>query len=161
MNKGKNKLERKPSTRKKAQGSMEYMIVLAIVVIVAIVVGMAVLNASSHTKIGNGESIVAAGYNQSTSNTLVLAFSEPLPSGIELSVSGSGDTSASVNQIPSPTYVNGYPEYSFQETGSSPITSGNTVIQASYMQNGQSVTVTTSTGSPIAVQPISGNTVTP
>jgi uncharacterized protein (UPF0333 family) len=160
MNGRKNKLEKKPSTRKKAQGSMEYMIILAIVIIAAIVAGVLYMSAASHTKIGNSAAIVAAGYNSSTTgNTLVLAFSEPLPSGLSLTILGNSGSVSGL--ITSPTYVNGYPEYSFAETGTPAITTTNTVIQASYPQNGQTIVVTTSTGSPIPVQPISGTTVTP
>jgi hypothetical protein len=142
---------------KKVQGTMEYIIILAIVIISVISIGVLYMNATSHTKIGNSESIIAAGYNP-TSNTLVLAFTQPLPNGLKLKILGNDNISLS-DTILTPTYVYGYPEYSFTDNGV--INSSNTIIQASYIQNGQDIVIQTSTGSPIPVQSILGTAVTP
>jgi len=155
--------KRAPSP-KKAQGSMEYIIILAVVIIGAILAGFFYLRSLSSTKIGNSESIVAAG---SPSNTvLVLALAEPLPtsaSSVSVDISGgaSGLTIAQSGQqgsVTMPTYVNNYPEYVF--TGSNVLPSDN-VTGLSYVLNGQTIQVATSTGSPLGVQPTTGNFVTP
>jgi len=148
--------KRAPSPRK-AQGSMEYIIILAVVIIGAILAGFFYLRSLSSTKIGNSESIVAAG---SPSNTvLVLALAEPLPasaSNVQVQVQGG----ATVNALSTltPTYVNNYPEYTF--TGSNVLPVDN-VTGLSYGLNGQVIQVATSTGSPLTVQPTTGNFVTP
>jgi hypothetical protein len=136
---------------------MEYIIILAIVIISVISIGVLYMNATSHTKIGNSESIIAAGYNP-TSNTLVLAFTQPLPNGLKLIIMGNICTSL-FGTTSSPTYVHGYPEYSFADDGI--INSSNMIFQLLYIQNGQTIAITTSTGSPIPVQLISSTAVTP
>jgi len=148
--------KRAPSP-KKAQGSMEYIIILAVVIIGAILAGFFYLRSLSSTKIGNAESIVAAG---SPSNTLlVLALSEPLPtSASSVTVQVQGGASIPTQNLPTPTYVNNYPEYTF--TGSNVMTVDN-VTGLTYILNGQTIQVATSTGSPLAVQPTTGNFVTP
>jgi len=155
-----NKGNRTPFPRIKAQGSMEYMIILAVVIIGAIIAGVLYLHSISHTQIGNAESIMAAG--SPNANTLVLALSEPLPAGatfITPSVSG-------VTQQPglmgtptsSVTYVNNYPEYVFGGAG---ISAGETVSGLYYYLNGKNIRITTSTGKPLTIQATSGDAVTP
>jgi len=147
--------EKRVLPRKKAQGSMEYIIILAVVIIGAILAGFFYLRSLSSTKIGNAESIVAAG--SPGSKQLILALSEPLPK----------DASNVIIYIQEPVgitaehfafhynvrYVNNYPEYEFLIVpGDKPITSDENVTGMSYSLNGQTISVATSTGQPIPIQ---------
>ena len=149
----KNKKAKMPLSKRKAQTTLEWIIILAIVGIVAIVAAFAYFSGISKTQIGNGESILAAG--STDSNELTLAFSEPLPVGANVVVQVSGGATASLPITPtSAQYVNNYPEYAFTANGIAYI---DNVTGASYTLNGKTVSITTSTGQPLAIQPISGN----
>jgi len=167
MNAKTNKGKRTPSPRKKAQTSMEYMIIAAGAIILAILAVFLVMHFMSNSKIGNAESIVATG--SSVSTELTLALSEPLPTsatGITIDISGSVSPvtaniiSSGAGSLATPSYTNNYPEYVFTTSATSPITVDN-VTSMSYQLNGQTISVATSTGSPMPIQPISSNVVTP
>jgi len=170
MNAKTNKGKRIPSPRRKAQGSMEYIIILAVVIIGAIIAGVLYLHSMSHTQIGNAESLVAAGSSAPTE--LTLALSEPLPTsatGITIDISGSvtpvtaNIISSGAGSLATPSYTNNYPEYVFTTTppsGTNSIAVDN-VTGMTYQLNGQQIAVSTSTGQPLSIQPITGNIVTP
>jgi len=161
MNANKNKGEKMPS-RRKAQGSTEYLIIVVFAVIVAIVVGYIITHGASNAKVGNVGSIVAAG-NPSNSNTiLVLALSEPLPNGVTANAILNNGATASIQSVSptSATYVNNYPEYTFSGSSGS-ISPTENVTSVQYVLNGQTIDVPTSTGQPLPIQPITGNVVTP
>jgi len=149
----KDKKAKMPQSKRKAQTTLEWIIILAIVGIVAIVAAFAYFSGISKTQIGNGESILAAG--STGSNELTLAFSEPLPAGANVIVQVSGG--ATVTALPiTPTsaqYVNNYPEYAFTANG---IAYSDNVTGASYILNGKTVDIATTTGQPLSIQPISG-----
>jgi len=154
--------KRSPSP-KKAQGSLEYIIMVAGVLIVVIAFLALYLHSASNTKIGNAESLVAAG--SSGSSELTLVFSEPLPTNandITINLAGSGG-SVTESNVPyaTPTYANNYPEYAFSlPTGVSTITYDN-VTSVSYVLNGQTIDVPSASGNPVPVQPITSNVVNP
>ena len=150
----KNKKANMPQSKRKAQTTLEWIIILAIVGIVAIVAAFAYFSGISKTQIGNGESILAAG--STDPNELTLAFSEPLPNGAVVSVEVNGGATVNSLQI-TPTsaqYVNNYPEYAFTANG---IAYSESVTGASYTLNGKTVSIATTTGQPLSIQPISGN----
>jgi len=157
MNAKTNKGKRTPSPRKKAQTSMEYMIIVAGAIILAILAVFLAMHFMSNSKIGNAESIVAAG--TSDNGYLTLALSEPLPtSASNVMVQTSVGSTTELLLAPTPIYVNNYPEYTFSDNG---ISTADNVTSMSYLLNGQPISVATSTGSPLPIQPISGNVLTP
>jgi len=157
MNIKRNKGKRSPSPRKKAQGSMEYIIILAVVIIGAIIAGVLYLHSMSHTQIGNAESLVAAGTTNGN-GYLTLALSEPLPTSASNVIIQTSIGSTTGTSVPTPTYVNNYPEYTFSDTG---ISTADNVTGMTYNLNGQQIAVSTNTGQPLSIQPITGNVVTP
>jgi len=154
MNARKNKKAKMPLSKRKAQTTLEWIIILAIVGIVAIVAAFAYFSGISKTQIGNGESILAAG--STGPNELTLAFSEPLPAGATVSVEVNGGATVTPLTITSTSaqYVNNYPEYAFTANG---IAYSDNVTGASYTLNGKTISITTASGQPLPIQPISGN----
>jgi len=146
-------------SRRKAQGSTEYIIILVFAAIVAMVVGYVLTHGVSNAKVGNVGSIVAAG--TPNANTLVLAFSEPLPNSVTANAILNNGATASITVSPtSATYVNNYPEYTFTTTGSN-IAPADNVTSVQYVLNGQTIDIPTSSGQPLPIQPITGNVVAP
>ena len=161
MNAKRNKEKMTPFPRKKAQGSLEYILMAAGVLIVVIVFIALYMHSASNTKLGNAESIVAAGSSADTE--LTLALSEPLPTNAgSITITTSGNVPLGTITGPTgPVYTNNYPEYVFTTTATNSITVDN-VTSMSYQLNGQTITVSTGTGSPLPIQPISSaNVVTP
>jgi len=156
MNAKTNKGKRTPSPRRKAQTSMEYMIIAAGAIILAILAVFLVMHFMSNSKIGNAESIVAAG--TSGNGYLTLALSEPLPTSASNVIVQTSVGSTTEQSLQAPTYTNNYPEYTFSDSG---ISASDNVTSMSYELNGQTINVATSTGSPMPIQPISGNVLTP
>jgi hypothetical protein len=106
--------------------------------------------------------IAAAGSSAPTE--LTLALFEPLPknaNNISIYVSGTAPVTATGLSLPSPTYVNGHPEYIFEITASNSITV-DSVTGMSYSLNGKTINVTGLGGVPLPIQPIpSTNVVIP
>jgi len=138
---------------------MEYIIILAVVVIGALVVGFLYLHSIGSAKIGTSDSVMAAG-NSSTTE-LTLALSAPLPVGATVTADLTGSATANgVITSSSAQYTNNYPEYVL--TGKN-IADTDNVTGVSYtLPNGQTINVATSTGQPLPIQQIStANVVTP
>ena len=153
----KNRKANMPQSKRKAQISLEWIIVIVYAVIVAILVTFGYLHSVSKTQIGNGEAILSAG--SAGQNELTLAFSEPLPAGATVSVLTSNSEITVSPLYITPTnavYVNNYPEYAFTVTASGTFY-GSNVTGATYTLNGKTVSIATSTGHPLAIQPISGD----
>jgi len=161
MNIKRNKEKMAPSPRKKARGSLEFIITAGVLIVVIAFIAL-YLHSASNTKIGNAKSIVAAGSSAPTE--LTLALSEPLPTNannISIYVSGTAPATATGLSLPSLIYVNNYPEYVFEITASNSITV-DSVTGMSYSLNGQTIHVATGTGAPLPIQPIlSANVVMP
>jgi len=164
MNTRINKKNKASSIGKKAQTSTEYIFIIAGAIIFAAIVVFLAMHFISNSRIGNGDSIIAAG--SSSSNELTLELSEPLPSGITnviITTSGSvpiTEPSGGLS-VPAPVYTNNYPEYIFTVSAGSPITVDN-VTGMTYEQNGQTISLSTEGGTPLSIQPISSaNVVTP
>jgi len=158
MNAKTNKGKRTPSPRRKAQTSMEYIIILAVVVIGALVVGFLYLHSIGSAKIGTSDSVMAAG--SSGPGYLTLALSAPLPVGASVTAQLTGGATASGTiASTSAQYTNNYPEYVFSGNN---IADTDNVTGVSYSLNGQTINIATSTGSPLPIQQIStANVVTP
>jgi len=151
--------EKRVHSMRKAQTSMEYMIIAAGAIILAILAVFLVMHFMSNTKIGNAESIVAAG--TSGNGFLTLALSEPLPTSASNVIIQTSIGSTSGLTPTTPTYVNNYPEYTFSYSSISGLSNADNVTSMSYQVNGQTISVATSTGDPLPIQPITGNVVTP
>ena len=155
MNARKNKKAKIPLSKIKAQITSKAIIIWVLVGIVALVGAFLYFNGVSHTQIGNGETILAAG--STGPNEITLAFSEPLPNGAVVSVltSNSAITVTPLQITPtSAMYVNNYPEYAFTANG---VVYTSNVTGASYTLNGKTVSIATSTGQPLAIQSIPEN----
>jgi len=156
MNIKRNKEKRASSPRKKVQGSLNYIMLLGVVLII---IAMALVIWHLHPY--SVEFIVAAGSSAPTE--LTLALFEPLPknvNNISIYVSGTVPVTATGLSLPSPIYVNGHPEYVFEITASNSITV-DSVTGMSYSLNGKTINVTGLGGAPLPIQPISTNVVTP
>jgi len=140
---------------------MEYIIILAVVVIGALVVGFLYLHSIGSAKIGTSDSVMAAGSSGATE--LTLALSAPLPVGASVTAQLTGGATANALSITSTSaqYTNNYPEYVFN--GGSNIADTDNVTGVSYSINGgPTINIATSTGSPLPIQQIStANVVTP
>jgi len=142
------------------QGSMEYIIILSIVIIVALTAGVYYLSSLHNAKVGALNNIVSA--QALSSNTLVLKLSTALPAGAQVkSINFTGvppGTSISVSlENQTPVYSNGYPEYSFSVTDFllTPLTYYN-VSDLVYKVNGKTIVVPTITGEPMAIEGTNG-----
>jgi len=143
------------NAKPKLQGSMEYIIILAIVIIVALTAGVYYLSSVHNAKVGALNNIVSA--QASSSNTLVLKLSTTLPAGAQVkSINLTGvpsGTSISVSlESQTPVYSNGYPEYSFSVSGLPEPLPYYNVTSLTYEVNGKTITVPTITGEPIAIE---------
>ena len=143
------------NAKPKLQGSMEYIIILAIVIIVALTAGVYYLSSVHNAKVGALNNIVSA--QASSSNTLVLKLSTTLPAGAQVkSINLTGvpsGTSISVSlESQTPVYSNGYPEYSFSVSGLPEPLPYYNVTSLTYEVNGKTITVPTITGEPMAIE---------
>jgi len=139
----------------------ELLLVLIILAIILSFVGI-IYYILSHVHLGPPNFIVAAGSSAPTE--LTLALFEPLPknaNSISIYVSGTVPVTATGLSLPSPTYVNGRPEYIFEITASNSITV-DSVTGISYSVNGKIINVTGLGGAPLPIQQIpSTNVVIP
>jgi len=133
---------------------------LLVLIILAFVGGVYYIWSGVHVGLPNF--IVAAGSSAPTELTLEL--SEPLPqnaNNISIYVSGTVPVTATGLSLPSPIYVNNYPEYIFKITANNSITVDN-VISMSYSLNGKTKNIAGLGGASLPIQPIlSTNVVTP
>jgi len=147
------------NAKPKLQGSMEYIIILAIVIIVALTAGVYYLSSVHNAKVGALNNIVSA--QASSSNTLLLKLSTTLPAGAQVkNINLTGvppGTPISVSlENQTPVYNNGYPEYNFSVGGLPEPLPYYNVTSITYEVNGKTITVPTITGEPIAIEEASG-----
>jgi len=144
----------KTKNKYKIQTTMELILILSLVAIVAIVSVSLYLSSIHNTKVGTLNDIISA--QASSSNTLILKLSSILPAGAQIkNINFTGvpsGTSISVSlENQTPVYSNGYPEYSFSVDGlPEPLTYYN-VTSLTYEANGRTIVVPTITGEPIAI----------
>jgi len=110
----------KTKNKYKIQTTMELILILSLVAIVAIVSVSLYLSSVHNTKVGTLNDIISA--QASSSNTLILKLTNPLPSdaqieSINLTGAPSGTTISVSLENQTPVYNNGYPEYSFSVDG--------------------------------------------
>lgn len=149
------------SNSKRGQGSLEYAIIAAIVVIAAITIGILVYTSTSKSTLGSNAAILAAGVNTAASNSIILALNSPLPSGatsFTVSVSAGTFTAGSLG---SPTYVDNYPEYVIG-TMTGVVANQTTISSFGYTTAaGKIVSTPTQSGSPLVLIGTASNTIQP
>ncbi len=160
-----NRKQRKPQPRR-AQLSLEMAILIAIVAVIAIIVGFVYMTGASKTNVGTSDQLLAVGL--APGNTIVIAFNKPLPTSMSLSpgptlTSSAGSIQLGITQtnLASPTYVDNYPEYTFSETttGTAP-SPGNVIVSFQYTNNaGQTISILPAGN--VTAQAVSANVVTP
>ncbi|MFP3191472.1 MAG: DUF2341 domain-containing protein, partial [Thermoproteota archaeon] len=145
----------KTKNKYKIQTTMELILILSLVAIVAIVSDSLYLSSIHNAKVGTLNDIISA--QASSSNTLVLKLSSTLPTGVQIkNINLTGvppGTTISVSlENQTPIYSNGYPEYSFSVDGlPGPLPYYN-VTSLTYEANGRTIVVPTITGEPIAIE---------
>jgi len=145
----------KTKNKYKIQTTMELILILSLVAIVAIVSVSLYLSSIHNAKVGTLNDIISA--QASSSNTLILKLSSILPAGAQIkNINFTGvpsGTSISVSlENQTPVYNNGYPEYSFSVDGlPGPLPYYN-VTSLTYEANGRTIVVPTITGEPIAIE---------
>ena len=147
-------LASKTKNKYKTQISLQLIIILSIIAIVALISASLYLSSAHKVNIASLGDIISA--QASSSNTLILKLAEPLPSGAQIKgINFTGvpsGTSISVSlENQTPVYSNGYPEYSFSVSGlPEPLTHYN-VTSLSYEANGRTIVVPTITDEPMAI----------
>ena len=144
----------KTKNKYKIQISLQLIIILSLVAIVALISASLYLSSAHKVSIASFGDIISA--QASSSNTLVLKLTEPLPSGTQIeSINFTGipsGTSISVSlENQTPVYSNGYPEYSFSVSGLPEPLPYYNVTSLTYEVNGKTVSVPTITGEPMAI----------
>jgi len=145
----------KTKNKYKIQTTMELILILSLVAIVALVSVSLYFSSLHKVSIASFSDIISA--QASSSNTLILKLSNLLPSGVQIeSINFTGvpsGTSISVSlENQTPVYNNGYPEYSFSVDGlSEPLTYYN-ITSLTYEVNGKTIVAPTITGEPIAIE---------
>jgi len=144
----------------KIQISMEFIIIISLVAIVTLFVVAGYLSSVHNAKIGKFNDIISA-YTFGRQGILILKLSAPLPAGaqiksIDLTGIPSGRLISVLSVSKTPVYVNGYPAYGFLITGfkvgMKPLLSYCNVSSLTYEVNGETITVPTITGEPIAIE---------
>ena len=147
--------ENKTKNKYKIQISLQLIIILSLVAIIALISASLYLSSAHKVSVASLGDIISA--QSSSSNTLILKLTEPLPSGAQIKgINFTGvpsGTSISVSlENQTPVYSNGYPEYSFSVSGSpEPLTYYN-VSSLTYEANGRTIVVPTITGEPMAIE---------
>ncbi len=151
-------------TSRRAQLSLELGILIAVVAVIAILVGFLYLNGVSKSNVGTNNQLLAVGVDTSSANTIVVAFNKPLPTTIAspslISSAGTATLTISSTNLASPTYVDNYPEYTFTVQNGIEPSSGSAIVSFQYTSSsGQSISilpagnVTAQSVSTTAVQP--------
>jgi len=148
-------LVNKTKNKYKIQTTMELILILSIVAIVAIVSVSLYLASVHKVSIASLGDIISA--QASSSNTLILKLTEPLPSGaqikgINLTGVPSGTTISVSLKNQTPVYNDGYPEYTFSVSGLPEPLPYYNVTSLTYETNGRTIVVPTITGEPVAIE---------
>jgi len=143
------------SKKIKNQSSLEFIVILSVVIIITIMVVVYFTYFIHNVSIGSPDEIISA--QASSSNTLLLKLTNLLPKeaqiiGINFTGVPSG-TSVSVSlKNQTPIYNNGYPEYTFSVNGlANPLTFYN-ISDLVYNENGKTIAVSTLSGEPMPIE---------
>lgn len=124
---------------RRAQTTLEYIIIVAVVAIAAIIAAALYMKSTSGSTVGTSTQILAAdnGY---------IALSKALPAGVSVSLSPTG----SITNVANVIYVDNYPEYPISGAGRS-------ITSATYTgSTGSSVTILPAVGTSVAVNSSTG-----
>ena len=140
---------------RRAQTTLEYIIIVAVVAIAAIIAAALYMKSTSGSTVGTSTQILAMGQDTST-NTIVMAFSKVLPSvssGTTVTVTAGGTTyTLNSSAVAYATSVDNYPEYT--------ATLSNDIV-SDAVDSFQIGTTSILPASNITVQSVSGNVVQP
>ena len=139
---------------RRAQTTLEYIIIVAVVAIAAIIAAALYMKSTSGSTVGTSTQILAMGQDTST-NTIVMAFSKVLPSvssGTTVTVTAGGTTYTLNSAVAYATSVDNYPEYT--------ATLSNDIV-SDAVDSFQIGTTSILPASNITVQSVSGNVVQP
>jgi len=147
--------ENKTKNKYKIQISLQLIIILSLVAIIALISASLYLSSTHKVSVASLGDIISA--QASSSNTLVLKLTEPLPSGTQIeSINLTGvppGTTISVSlENQTPVYNDGYPEYTFSVSGLPEPLPYYNVTSLTYEANGRTIVVPTITGEPVAIE---------
>jgi len=143
------------SKRIKNQSSLEFIVILSVVIIITIMVVVYLTYFIHNVSIGSPDEIISA--QASSSNILLLKLTNPLPKGVQIiginftGVPSGASVSVSLkNQTP--VYNNGYPEYTFSVNGLTNSLTYYNVSDLVYNENGKTIAVSTLSGEPSKIE---------
>ncbi len=141
----------------KIQATLEHVIIITIVAMVAIIVGFVVyMKTTSGTTIGKQTSLLSIG--ETPSNTIILALSNKLPLGITpIDLKTNDGLIPLISISNTPNYVDNYPEYVVEIKGTA-IPIGAIVYSFDYNYDGKQYSIIPATNN-TAIQFITGNVV--
>jgi len=148
-------IDNKKKKKLKIQTTLQLILILSIVAIVALISASLYLSSAHKVSIASLGDIISA--QASSSNTLILKLTEPLPSGTQIKgINFTGvpsGTSISVSlENQTPVYSDGYPEYSFSVSGLPEPLPYYNVTSLTYEVNGKTMVAPTITGEPMAIE---------
>jgi len=147
-------LVNKTKNKYKIQISLQLIIILSLVAIVALISASLYLSSAHKVSISSLGDIISA--QASSSNNLILKLTEPLPSGAQIKgINFTGvpsGTSISVSlENQTPVYNEGYPEYTFSVSGLPEPLPYYNISSLTYEVNGKDISTPTITGEPMAI----------